>query len=112
MVSIWSLNFTVHNMPETKVLAKGKNEIKFDEIKVNDIIDVNGLLASDQQAFIHADIIHDRSQVTAGHNDKEIGRLREQLREIMERLNKLLNKKGDASPLASPQANTGTTTSQ
>lgn len=98
VVSVWKMSFTVHKMPETKVLARGGGNSTFESIKMGDVVDVNGVLDGDKVMFIHAEVIHNRSTVSA-EREEQISKLRAQIQEMIERLNKLL---GKTTPPATP----------
>lgn len=90
-ISIWNLTFTVHQMPDTNVTARGGGRYSFGSIKVGDIIDVKGALDATQAGLIHAKLVHDRSALIQQNQDR-INQLRAQIQEMIERLNRLLGR--------------------
>ena len=99
-VEVWKLSFSVHNMPDTKVLAGSKREITFAQIAVGDMVGVLGQLDIDKVAFIHAQIIHDRTQVNRANTDQERSRIQSLINDLIKRLNALGGR--GQSPLVSP----------
>lgn len=99
-VEIWKLNFSIHNMPDTKVLASSNQDMTFSQIAVGDVVDVLGRLDTDKTAFVHAQIIHDRTQAIKAHQE-ETGRLQGMINELIQKLNTLLLKAG-RQPLSTP----------
>lgn len=100
-VEVWKLTFTVHKMPDTKVAGGRQDEISFGDIKVGDIISVVGRLDGIQTAFIHAEVIHNHTQVIRTR-DEEILKLRAKINELIERLNKLLQSIGQSPATTTP----------
>jgi len=101
-VEAWKLSFTVHKMPDTKVAGGKKDEISFGDIKVGDIVSVVGRLDANTAAFVHAEVIHNHTQVIRGR-DEEVSKLRAKINELIERLNELLRKVGQ-SPVSTSTA--------
>ena len=112
-VTIWKLNFSVHKMPDTKVFASSNKELTFEQIAVGDIVDMLGNLDDTQTAFIHAQTIHDRTQMGKAR-EEERSRIQALINDLIRRLNDLLAKQGrpplptpSSSPSASPSATPG-----
>ena len=99
-VAIWKLNFSVHKMPDTKVAASANQELTFEQIVAGDTVDVLGRLDDAQAAFIHAQVIHDRTQMGRA-KEQEKGRLQTLINDLIRRLNELLAKQGKP-PLPTP----------
>lgn len=97
---VWKMNFTVHKMPETKVVARGGGHTAFENIKVGDVVDAEGALDSDTPMFIHAGVVHNRSALS-DTRQSEASRLQAVVSELMEKLNKLL-KDRSTSPSPTP----------
>ncbi|MBI3274344.1 MAG: fibronectin type III domain-containing protein [Candidatus Colwellbacteria bacterium] len=102
-VSVWKMNFTVHNMLDTSVRARGERKISFGDIHMGDIVDVRGVLDGTTAMFIHARDIHDRSGIIQQQNDR-VSRIRAQIQELIERLNKILGKGTTPPPPVPPPA--------
>ena len=100
-VEVWKLNFTIHKMSDTQVFAPGKEEMKWGDIKVNDVLDVTGETDANTSALIHAKIVHDRSAIDQAR-EAEINRLRERINELIKRLNEILGRIPSPSPSPSP----------
>ena len=98
-VEIWKLSFSVHKMPETKVIAGGKNEITFEQIAIGDMMNVLGKLDDSKIAFIHAEVIHDRTRLGKA-NEEERSRIQSLINDLIQRLNALRGR--GQSPLVSP----------
>jgi len=99
-VEIWKMSFSVHKMPDTKVFAGRAKEFSWDQIKVGDIVDVLGKLDTAQSMFIHAQVVHDRSQLMQAR-DEETSRLRQLINDLVKRLNEILVRQG-RQPLPTP----------
>lgn len=95
---VWKMNFTVHKMPETKVVARGGGHTTFENIKVGDVVDAEGALDSDTAMLIHAGVVHNRSALSDTRQG-EASRLQAIVSELIEKLNKLLK---DRTTLPSP----------
>ena len=98
-VEVWKMNFSIHKMSDTQVFAHRKETMKWEDIKVNDILDITGQLDTDTLALVHAKIVHDRSASQA--NQEEINRLREKINDLIRRLNEILGRIGQ-TPLPTP----------
>lgn len=110
-VMVWKMSFTVHKMPDTNVVARGSGNFKFEDIKVGDVVDVKGVLDETTAMFIHAKQVRDRSAGITQHED-QISRMRAQIQELIERLNKLLGKTTPPPPsvdTTAPSVPTGLT---
>ena len=100
-VEAWKLAFTVHKMPDTKVVGGRRDEISFGDIKGGDIVSVVGRLDPTTAAFVHSEVIHDHTQVIRGR-DEEVSKLRAKINELIERLNELLRRVGQPPATTTP----------
>lgn len=98
-VEIWRLSFSIHKMADSKVTAQGR-QITFGDIVTGDMVDVLGQLDTATSAFIHAQIISDRTHANAV-NDQERTRLQSLIMELIKKLNAMLASHGQA-PLVTP----------
>lgn len=109
-IEIWKLIFSVHNMPDTKVLGGGGGTMQFSDVKAGDVVNVLGKLDADQAAFIHAEVIHDFTQL-ARERDAHIAELQAKINELIKRLQDLLSNIG-AGTSTPPIVAKGTVTGQ
>jgi len=103
-VETWKLVFSVHKMPETKVYAGSRKEITFEQIAVGDMVNVLGKLDDAKPGFIHAQVVHDRTQI-GKVNEEERKRIQVLIDELLKRLNTLrgeLHNTTSPSPSVSP----------
>ena len=87
-VEIWKIAFSVHRMADTKVFAGNKKELTFEQIAVSDKVDVLGQLDDAKPLFVHAQSVHDRTQIGKA-NDEERNKLQALINELTERLRNL-----------------------
>lgn len=92
-VEIWKLVFSVYQTSDMKVLGGGGETIQFSDVKVGDVVTVLGKLDANQAAFVHAEIIHDVTQL-ARERDAHIAELQAKINELIKRLQVLLSKVG------------------
>lgn len=100
-VEIWKLSFVIHKMPDTQVFAGRVKDLTFSDITVGDALDVLGELDATSAAFVHARVVHDRSQIVRAR-DEEVTRLRQVLNELINRLIEILNRTGQPIPSGLP----------
>jgi len=98
-VDIWKLSFSIHKMPDTKVATQGR-QITFGDIAVGDMVDVLGKLDTATPAFVHAQVINDRTRTNAV-SDQEKTRMQNLIMELIKKLNEILTSRGQA-PLPTP----------
>src|SRR3989344_7991213 len=96
-VEVWKLNFSLHKMPDTKIfgfgLEKKGSEMKWEDIKINDVVDVRGQMDNEKPAFLHAGVVHERVAIEAQLRDR-VQQLRDKINELIKKLNEILGRIG------------------
>jgi hypothetical protein len=105
-VRVWGLSFTVNVGAETKIFATRNQEAAFSDIRVGHRLNVIGRTSEGTPGVIQAEVIHNRSIVSAVR-DAEIARLRGLIEDLIRRLQEVLARTGQTlppgfSPLPSP----------